>query len=215
MDFYYSVKQESQSQLVEKGSKFIAYAIPVTSSQEAQEKLSSIKALHPKARHWCFAWKIGFPVSETRSSDDGEPSGTAGRPLLQQIERKQLTNILVVVVRYFGGVLLGTGGLLKAYKESARSCLDQALIIKHEKQTELRIESNPAKIQMLLSIMKEFEVPVKSFEIGEISTLLVEFPTHKKADIMRKVKSKMEKTNLNQVEDIEHWKDCRISFKEL
>ncbi|MBK9108202.1 MAG: YigZ family protein [Saprospiraceae bacterium] len=215
MEFYYSIKQECQSALVEKGSKFLAFAYPVESIPDAQAKLSHIKSLHPKARHWCYAYKIGFPEFEAKSSDDGEPSGTAGKPIFNQIERLELNNVLVVVVRYFGGILLGKGGLLQAYKESAKLCLENAVIIKHEKMVELKIESDVHKIQLLLSIIKNCGVAVKSFELQNKSFLILEISVSSKLEFMRTVKSKMEKTNLKQVENPEDWKDCKITYKIL
>lgn len=215
MEFYYSIHQECQSVLVEKGSKFLAFAYPVQSIPEAQEKIALVKSQHPKARHWCYAYKIGFPEFEVKSSDDGEPSGTAGKPIFNQIERLELNNVLIVVVRYFGGILLGKGGLLQAYKESAKQCLENAVIIKHERMIELKIESDVNRIQLLLSIIKDCGVAVKSFELHNDSYLVLDISLSNKLEFMRMVKSKMEKINLKQVENPEDWKDCSIKYKIL
>jgi|694.fasta_scaffold22430_4 uncharacterized YigZ family protein len=103
-----------------KGSKFIALGYPVQSEEEVKAILREMRsnAAYKGSRHFCYAYRLGCPVSETRANDDGEPSGTAGKPILNQIESHQLTNILVVVVRFFGGILLGTGGLIQAYREA-------------------------------------------------------------------------------------------------
>jgi hypothetical protein len=121
-DHYYTIEKPSLAEFKDKASKFIAYAFPIANSNEFKEKLAIVKKEHPKATHHCFAYRIGLggnnlPAGQAGSgSDDGEPAGTAGRPILGQIDRKELTNILIIVVRYFGGTLLGVPGLINAYK---------------------------------------------------------------------------------------------------
>ncbi|HEY8971071.1 MAG TPA: YigZ family protein, partial [Puia sp.] len=115
-DFYYTIEKEATAEFKDRGSKFIGYAIPVSSVDEFKEKLNEVKKLHPKATHHCFAYRLGLDGNVFRVSDDGEPSGSAGRPILGQIDSKELVNVLVVVVRYFGGTLLGVPGLINAYK---------------------------------------------------------------------------------------------------
>ncbi|WP_367306465.1 IMPACT family protein [Alicyclobacillus acidocaldarius] len=114
------------SEIVEKKSRFIATAVPIRSESDALGALSEIQASHPDARHHVFAYRIGIHVPHERFSDDGEPSGTAGRPVLEVIRRKDLTNVMVVVTRYFGGILLGANGLVRAYTEVAATVLEQA-----------------------------------------------------------------------------------------
>ena len=113
---YYTIEKPSVAEFKDRGSKFIAYAFPITDVIEFKEKLSALKKEHPKAVHHCFAYRMGLDGINFRVSDDGEPSGTAGRPILGQIDSKQITNVLIVVVRYFGGTLLGVPGLINAYK---------------------------------------------------------------------------------------------------
>jgi uncharacterized YigZ family protein len=107
----------------DRGSKFFGFAYPVTSKDEVKQRVQALKKEHPKAVHHCFAYRIGFDGNELRANDDGEPSGTAGRPILGQIDSKGLTNVLIVVVRYFGGTLLGKPGLINAYKTTAADTL--------------------------------------------------------------------------------------------
>ena len=125
-----SLKGKSEAIIKEKGSKFIGYSRAVRSHEEAETFLAEIKSLHPKARHHCFAWRIGYPDVEERANDDGEPSGTAGRPILGQLVKLDLTDAMVVVVRYFGGTLLGTSGLIQAYKECAEAVLRESRVIR-------------------------------------------------------------------------------------
>jgi uncharacterized YigZ family protein len=106
----------------EKGSKFIGYALHVDDTDKVKEIINAYKKEHHKARHVCYAYKIG---NDIRANDNGEPSGTAGRPILRQIEASGIENLLVVVVRYFGGTLLGTGGLINAYKEASREAIKE------------------------------------------------------------------------------------------
>lgn len=110
----------------EKGSKFLAYAMPINSKEEVKEIVNRYKKEHHKAKHVCFAYRIGQDI---RANDNGEPSGTAGRPILRQIDAANLDNALVVVVRYFGGTLLGTGGLINAYKTASQDAIQNGLTV--------------------------------------------------------------------------------------
>lgn len=112
----------------EKGSKFLAYAFPVNSQEEIKSIVETLKKKHHSARHWCYAWQLGVEKSIYRANDDGEPSGTAGLPIFGQIQSFNLTNVLIVVVRYFGGIKLGVGGLVQAYKTSAQMALEASHI---------------------------------------------------------------------------------------
>lgn len=118
-DFYYTIEKSAVAEFKDRGSKFIAYAYSVNTIEACKEKLAEIKKGHPKATHHCFAYRLGLNDDLFRVNDDGEPSGTAGRPILGQIDSRQLTNIMIIVVRYFGGTLLGVPGLINAYKSSA------------------------------------------------------------------------------------------------
>src|SRR5690606_2431913 len=107
----------------DRGSKFLAYAFPINDEQELKGKLKELKALHPKAGHHCYAYRLGLDGNQYRANDDGEPSGSAGKPILGQIDSAGVTNVLVVVVRYFGGTLLGVPGLINAYKTATAEAL--------------------------------------------------------------------------------------------
>lgn len=134
-----------------KGSKFIALGFPVQSAGEVKEIIRDLRS-RPEfktARHFCFAYRLGCPVKEFRANDDGEPSGTAGKPILNQIESKQFTNVLVVVVRFFGGILLGTGGLIQAYREAAGDALKNSTFKLVEPMVEFEI-SGEFSLQSLL-----------------------------------------------------------------
>ena len=128
-DSYKGIAAASEGLYKDKGSRFIAYAYPVSSEQEIKPLVDALKAEHHAARHHCFAYRIGAGGTTYRSSDDGEPSGTAGRPILGAIDSAGLSDVLVVVVRYFGGILLGVPGLIQAYREAAADALAKAAVV--------------------------------------------------------------------------------------
>lgn len=126
MDSYFSIETSSVGEYKEKGSKFLSYAFPMEKETELLQRLAEIKTEHPKARHYCFAYRLGIDGHAFRMNDDGEPSGTAGKPIYGQILSHELSDVLVVVVRYFGGTKLGASGLIQAYKAAASDALDKA-----------------------------------------------------------------------------------------
>lgn len=141
-DTYRTIESETTAIFKDKGSKFIAYAYPISGEDDVKELVQSLKKEHFNARHHCYAWRLGAQGQRYRANDDGEPSGTAGRPILGQLQSFEVTNVLIVVVRYFGGTLLGVSGLINAYKTSANMVLGEAAIVERivEKQFDLRFE---------------------------------------------------------------------------
>lgn len=123
---YKTISSPATGDFRDRGSKFFAYAYPVTTTIEIKEKLQTLKKEHPKATHHCYAWRLGADGNQFRANDDGEPSGSAGKPILGQIDHWGLTNVLVVVIRYFGGSLLGVPGLINAYKTATSQALETA-----------------------------------------------------------------------------------------
>ncbi|KAA2240075.1 YigZ family protein [Chitinophaga agrisoli] len=138
MEVYFTIEKTATAEYKDRGSKFIAYAYPVRNADEVKERLQEVKKEHPKATHHCFAYRLGTDGLQFRASDDGEPSGTAGKPILGQIDSKQLTDVLVIVVRYFGGTLLGAPGLINAYKTATALVLQ--LIPAVQKNVEIKYE---------------------------------------------------------------------------
>ena len=129
MNHYFPIEKPSVSEFKDRGSKFLAYAFPISTVDDFKKRLKELKEEHPKAAHHCFAYRLGMDKNNFRSSDDGEPSGSAGKPILGQIDSRDLTNIAVVIVRYFGGTLLGVPGLINAYKTSASLALQLTAIV--------------------------------------------------------------------------------------
>lgn len=144
----------------EKNSKFFGFAFPVTSEIEVKTHLENLKAEHFSARHWCYAYQIGTEFIKFRANDDGEPSNSAGMPIYGQIQSFEITNVLVVVVRYFGGVKLGVGGLISAYKTTAQLTLDEANIIKKTIDKQFKITFDYKNMNKVMRIIKEKNVQI-------------------------------------------------------
>lgn len=139
-------------------SKHLAYACPVRTESEIKLKLEALWKEHPQATHICYAWRIGRQKTHYRINDDGEPSGTAGKPIYGQIQSFDLTNILIAVVRYFGGTKLGTGGLIDAYKTASRMALEEAEIIEQEVKEHLIITFAHADMPVVMKILKDLNM---------------------------------------------------------
>jgi hypothetical protein len=139
---YKTIASTTQAEFKDKGSRFIAFAYPIQTLEEVKQYVSILKEEHHKARHWCYAYRLGVDGTQFRANDDGEPAGSAGRPILGQIDSAGLTDVLVIVVRYFGGTLLGVPGLIHAYKTAAAEALTVAEVIEKnvEKMVWLRCE---------------------------------------------------------------------------
>ena len=139
---YRTLESPAQAEFKDKGSRFLAFAYPVQTAEQVKKHVDDLRQEHHKARHWCYAYRFGVDGNQFRANDDGEPSGSAGRPILGQIDSFELTDVLVVVVRYFGGTLLGVPGLIHAYKTSTQMALENAQIIEKniEKMVWIRCE---------------------------------------------------------------------------
>ncbi len=161
-DLYLTINEKAEGLFKDKGSKFIAYAYPFERESELKRVLEEVKSLHPKARHHCFAYKIGKGADHFRANDDGEPSGSAGRPILNAILSAGLTNVLIVVVRYFGGTLLGVPGLINAYKSAAADALSGAVPVEKYIRDVYLFSFPFEKMNEIMKIAKEFELKILS-----------------------------------------------------
>ena len=157
-----SISKSSEGSYSEKGSKFLAFAFPVLDLEEAKNKIQILRNLHPKAVHVCFAWRIGISTFEDRYSDDGEPNNSAGKPIFGQILSADITNVLIAVVRYYGGTKLGVGGLINAYKSAAKDALDQAKIVEKEEVIYAIIKFDPSNTGHLMSMIHNMPVEIDS-----------------------------------------------------
>jgi uncharacterized YigZ family protein len=157
-DTYKTLKDPSTGLYKEKGSKFLGFAFPVSDEQEIREILLKLRKEHHSARHHCFAWRLGSENEEYRINDDGEPSGTAGRPIFNQIKSNELTNVLIVVIRYFGGILLGTSGLTNAYKQAASDAIQQGEIIERVVEDLIEVHFDYQAMNEYMHIVKEMQL---------------------------------------------------------
>ncbi len=162
-DTYKTIRNPSEEVLYkEKGSKFYGYAFPVTSEEQIKEQLELLKQQHHTARHWCYAWQLGMRYERYRANDDGEPSNSAGMPIYGQLQSFDVTNVLVVVVRYFGGTKLGVGGLIQAYKTAAQLALEAAPIVKRTINVDFVLTFEYPEMSMVMRMIKEAKLKIVS-----------------------------------------------------
>ncbi len=170
-------------------SKFLGYAYPVKTAEEIKEYLEKLKKEHHSARHWCYAYRMGIEKPEERANDDGEPSNSAGMPILNQIKSKELTNVLVVVVRYFGGVKLGVGGLINAYKTATQMVLDEAEIKEKIQTKNLHLYFGYEDMNKVMRIVKENKLDIIKQDLQEKAHYVLSI----RQDDYEKIKSLFEK----------------------
>ncbi len=164
VDTYLTIATPSEGIYKEKGSKFLSFAYPVTSIDEIKALIEQKRKEHHNARHVCFAYMLGADRATFRTNDDGEPSGTAGRPILGQINSNQLTDILIIVVRYFGGILLGTGGLTQAYKSAAAEAIAAANIEERLVEAVYKVKFGYEVMNDVMRVIKEYALFIVSQE---------------------------------------------------
>lgn len=159
-DTFLTIQKPAQGLFKDKGSKFFAYSFPVQGEDEIKQHLADLKKEHHSARHWCYAYRLGADKKLFRANDDGEPSGTAGKPILNQLIAADLTDVLLVVVRYFGGTLLGTSGLIQAYKAAAADAIQQSVIItKYITQTHT-VSFDTQATNLVMRYLKEYDAEI-------------------------------------------------------
>jgi uncharacterized YigZ family protein len=186
-DFYYTIEKTSMAEFKDRGSKFIAYACPVKSVAEFKDRLGEIKKEHSKATHHCFAYRIGLDGNSFRVSDDGEPSGTAGRPILGQIDSKGLVNVLIVVVRYFGGTLLGVPGLINAYKSAASMALQMTPLAQRQVEAVYRVQFDYTQMGDIMNLVRQCNCRVVQQEMQLFCNMTLAVPKNRVAEMTYKL----------------------------
>ena len=176
MNHYYTIDKSSMAEFKDRGSKFLAYAFPIQTVDDFKKRLKQLKEEHPKAVHHCFAYRIGTDKNNFRSSDDGEPSGSAGKPILGQIDSKELTNVAVVVVRYFGGTLLGVPGLINAYKTSTSLTLQLTAIVQKPVLIEFDLHFDYTLMNDVMMVVKRFGCVIHQSEMQLFCRMLIGIP---------------------------------------
>jgi uncharacterized YigZ family protein len=174
--YYHTIEKPSIAEFKERGSRFIAYAFPLLSKEEFKEQWQWVKARHPKATHHCFAYRLGINETEFRVSDDGEPSGSAGRPILGQIDSRELTNTLVFVVRYFGGSLLGVPGLINAYKTAASLALQVTPVVRKSVEVRYQLAFDYTIMNDVMMIVKQNHCSILNQDLQLFCTLTIGIP---------------------------------------
>lgn len=176
MASYLTIKSPSTAKFTEKMSRFIGFAYPAQSVEEAKALMAGLQREYCDARHVCWAWVIGVDAPLTYSTDNGEPSGTAGKPILGQINSRGLRNVVVGVVRYFGGIKLGTPGLIAAYKLAASMALDEAQIIERQEMTDVSLTFAYADMNAVMQLAKQPEVEIVAREFDNVCALTLRMP---------------------------------------
>ena len=183
-DFYTTIEKSSTAEFKDRGSKFIAYAFPIQTADDFKMQLQDLKKEHPKAVHHCFAYRIGTDGNNFRSSDDGEPSGTAGKPILGQIDSKELVNVAIVVVRYWGGTLLGVPGLINAYKASAAMALQVTPIVQKQVELLYNIEFDYTQMNDVMMILKQFNCTIYTNEMQLFCNIKAGVPKNRLNEVL-------------------------------
>lgn len=176
-DLYKTLAQPGPEVLFkDRGSKFYGYAFPVQNESMIKQALEQLKTSHHQARHWCYAWQLGTDTIQYRYNDDGEPSNSAGAPIYGQIQSFELTQVLIVVVRYFGGTKLGVGGLIQAYRAAARMALEAAQIETKTIQRSLKIKFEYPKLNTVMRIIKEQDLEILDQQMELHCTMEIGMP---------------------------------------
>lgn len=185
---YRTIQSATEGEYKEKGSKFLAFAFPVRSENDVKENLAILRKKYFDARHHCYAYILGADKLKFRANDDGEPNHSAGDPILGQIRSKNLTNVLIVVVRYFGGVKLGVGGLITAYKTAAEEALTKAIIVTEDVTVDYSIEYDYASTPEVMRLVKDFELQIEEQTFSEHSKMIVKILLRHEQSFLEKVK---------------------------
>jgi uncharacterized YigZ family protein len=186
--FYHTIDKQGVAEFKDRGSRFIAYACPVESAEDFKKQLQELKKTHPKAVHHCFAYRIGTDGNNFRVSDDGEPSGSAGRPILGQIDSKQVTNTAVIVVRYFGGTLLGVPGLINAYKTVTSLALQVTPVVQKQIEVKYRIQFDYTRMNDIMMLLKQYNCTIISQELQLFCVINTGIPNNRIDEVLYKLK---------------------------
>ena len=189
MDYFQTIGQRGQAEYTDRGSRFIAIAQPLEKVEDFKTLLQEAKKEHPKAAHHCFAYRIGLNNDLFRSSDDGEPSGSAGKPILGQIDSKGLTNTLVIVVRYFGGTLLGIPGLIKAYKTASALVLQTIPTVQKQVEIPIMLQFNYSQTSEVKLLLRQTGASILEQEIQLFPFIKAGIPAVRMDEFLSRIKN--------------------------
>ena len=188
MDYYKTIEKEGIAEYKDRGSRFLAIAFPIATVEDFKKRLVAIKKEHAKAVHHCFAYRIGQDGNNFRSSDDGEPGGTAGKPILGQLDSRQITNVAIVVVRYFGGTLLGVPGLINAYKTVAALVLQVVPEVEKAVEITYAIQCSYPLLNEVMVVIKQYNCTVFQLEQSLFCDINVGIPKNRQAQVLDRLK---------------------------
>lgn len=200
-DTYAILVEAGTGEFKDRGSKFLGFAHPVRTETEALSVVEDYQKAHHKARHWCYAYRLGADQNRFRANDDGEPSGTAGRPILGQIDKRGLSDTVVVVVRYFGGVKLGTSGLINAYREAAQLALEEATPGIRYLTRRIRVTFTYALMGNVMSALNALELEMSDQDFGVQPNLTLEVPRSEAEAVVRRLLAHIGGVYLEEVDD--------------
>lgn len=187
MQYYQTIETGAQAEYKDKGSRFIAYTYPLKNTDEFKKILAAVKKEHPKANHHCFAYRLGTDGTLFRASDAGEPSGTAGRPILGQIDSRHVTDILIVVVRYFGGTLLGVPGLINAYKSAAALALQVTPVVRKPILARYNLQFDYTQLNSVMNVVKQFDCTIIKQEVQLFCVLDIGIPKNRLTEALNRL----------------------------
>lgn len=189
MDFFNTIAQAGEAEYNDRGSKFLAYAFPIADAAEFKKRLTALKKEHPKAAHFCFAYRLRIDGNNFRVTDDGEPAGSAGKPILGQIDSREVVDLAIVVVRYFGGTLLGVPGLINAYKMAALLVLQVVPIVQKPVLINYSIQFDYTQMHEVMVIVKQLNCVVLAQENQLFSLIKLGVPKNRKGELLYKLEN--------------------------
>ncbi len=184
MDAYFTIERPATAEFKDRGSRFIAFAFPISNTDDFKNQLQKLKKEHPKAVNHCFAWRLGLTGDQFRVNDDGEPSGTAGKPILAQIDSKQVTNTAVIVVRYFGGTLLGVPGLINAYKTVTSLVLQMVPLVEKPVLILYSVLFDYTAVNQVMQVVKQFHCQVLEQDMQLFSHIKLGIPKNRLEEVL-------------------------------
>ena len=187
-DYYYTIERPGSAEFKDRASKFIAFAFPISDVADFKKQLQRLKDEHPRAAHHCFAYRLGTDGNTFRSSDDREPSGSAGKPILGQIYSKQLTDLAVVVVRYFGGTLLGLPGLINSYKTATALALQTTPVVQRAIEIKYRLQFDYTRMNEVMMIAKKYNCTIRDQQMELFCRMDIGIPKANHELILLKLK---------------------------
>ncbi len=211
---FLTIEGQTVCELKEKGSRFIGIAIPLNTESELTEHLALLKDTYPKASHYCYAYRIGVDGTRFRVNDDGEPSGSAGRPILGAIDSAGLTNVLVIVVRYFGGTKLGIPGLIQAYKESGRLVLSQAIKVTKAFKIGLAMRFSYQKMGEIMGVIKNLHIDIQQKDFNDDCLVVCRLPLDNHEQMIKNIKASILGWTTDRVTENTEVPDCSFELLE-